>query len=376
MPGRRSGGLVRLTQAAFLFSVCLVGISAARCSAPIRPSVGSSVSIVAYNVKSLFDAVDAGSEFPEFSVAKGKWDESRYKIRLANVAAAILASAPPGGSPPGPDLLCLEEIENRAVLEALRTGPLAAARYRYAAIAPAEGGPFSVCALSRLPILAASSHCAATPAGRAGRDLLELDVDVAGRRLVVIACHWKSKSEGAEVTEEARRESAALVRGLIAERTAVDPAAEIVVCGDLNESPDEYARTGKRYETALMSVEEIGGSPGAEGTPSKMPARLLLAATAARAVPFGGEPVLYSPWTESGGYSYSFRGSRDRIDNFLLSPGLLDASGLSYRSFSAVTADFLVDGEGNPLAWPGAGSTGYSDHLPILLVLGIEEGGP
>jgi endonuclease/exonuclease/phosphatase family metal-dependent hydrolase len=368
---------MRLSRAAFLAVTCLVCLSASRCALSASPSGGPSATIVSYNVKSLFDAVDDGPEFPEFSVAKGKWDDARYKLRLANVAAAVFASVPRGGNPPGPDLLCLEEIENEKVLEALRTGALAAARYRYAAIAPAEGGPFSVCALSRLPILASSCHYAATPAGRAGRDLLELELQAGGRRLVVFACHWKSKSEGAEITEEARREAAALVRGRVAARISADPGAEIVVCGDLNESPDEYLRAGKRYATALMPVEELesaaGVSSGGVSSEVARPSRLLVASVAEKAVPYDGEPVLYSPWAESGGYSYSFRGSRDRIDNFLLSPGLLDASGLYYKSFTVSMAGFLVDGEGAPKAWPGSGASGYSDHLPILLVLGFDK---
>jgi endonuclease/exonuclease/phosphatase family metal-dependent hydrolase len=364
---------MRVSQAASLAAVCLICLSASRCASPASPSGGRAVSIVAYNVKSLFDAVDDGPEFPEFSVAKGKWDEAKYKIRLANVAAAVLASVPEGGSLPGPDILCLEEIENGKVLEALRTGPLAGARYRYAAIAPAEGGPFSVCALSRLPILASSCHYAATPAGRAGRDLLELEFDAGGRHLVVLACHWKSKSEGAEVTEEGRREAAALVRDLVAARIASDPGAEILACGDLNESPDEYYRAGKRYATALMPVEALEGAPGGASSTRAMSARLLVASNAARAVPYDGEVVMYSPWAESGGYSYVFRGSRDRIDNFLLSPGLLDAAGLYYESFGASDADFLVDSEGTPIAWPGSGASGYSDHLPICLILGIAK---
>jgi endonuclease/exonuclease/phosphatase family metal-dependent hydrolase len=360
---------MRPSQAFFLAAACLVSLSASRCALPASPSGGRQVSIVAYNVKSLFDAIDDGPEFPEFSVSKGKWDDARYRLRLANVAAAVLASAPRGSSPPGPDILCLEEIENVRVLEALRTGPLAAARYRYAAIAPAEGGPFSVCILSRLPILASSCHAAATTAGRAGRDLLELELDAGERRLVVIACHWKSKSEGAEPTEEARREAAALVRGRVAARIAADPGAEIVVCGDLNESPDEYLRVGRRYATALMPVEEAPGSspPSPEGAP------ILVASAPELAKSRDGEAVLFSPWTESGGYSYSFRGSRERLDNFLLSPGLLDGMGLSYRSFTVSKAEFLVDREGTPIAWPGSGATGYSDHLPILLVLGFER---
>jgi endonuclease/exonuclease/phosphatase family metal-dependent hydrolase len=314
---------------------------------------------MAYNVKSLFDAVDDGPEFPEFSVAKGRWDDARYRIRLANVAAAVLAAGPPGGAP---DVLCLEEVENEKVLEALRTGPLSAAHYRYAAIAPAEGGPFSDCVLSRVPILAVVCHAASTPAGRAGRDVLELDLDVGGRRLVLLSCHWKSKSGGAEETEEARREDAALVRGRVAARIAADPAVELVVCGDFNESPDEFLRVARRYATALMPVEEASEKDISLD-------RLLVASTPSRAAPFRGETVLYSPWAESGGYSYSFRGSRERLDGFLLSPGLLDSVGLSFASFAAATSPSLMDADGAPLAWPGSGATGYSDHLPILLVL-------
>jgi endonuclease/exonuclease/phosphatase family metal-dependent hydrolase len=357
---------MRLSSAFFLAATCFLCLSSSRCSSAAASSRGSSMSIVAYNVKSLFDATDDGTEFSEFSVAKGTWDDARYRVRLANVASAVLATVPAGGSPPGPDVLCLEEIENEKVLEALRSGPLAAARYRYAAIAPAEGGPFSDCVLSRLPILSTACHSASTPAGRAGRDILELELDVKGKRLVLFSCHWKSKSGGAEGTEEARRQDAALVRGRIQSRLSLDPGVELVVCGDFNESPDEYLRVDRQYRTALMPVDE------AEAAVTKPLDRILVASTASRTVPLRGEPVLYSPWAESGGYSYLYRGSREQLDGFLLSPGLLDAKGISYKEFAAASASFLMDPEGAPLAWPGSGATGYSDHLPIYLLLEVE----
>ncbi len=204
----------------------------------------------------------------------------------------------------------------------------------------------------------------ATLAGRAGRDILELDIDVGGRCLVLLACHWKSKSEGPQETEGARREEAALVRDRVGARIAADPGIELVVCGDFNESPDEYLRVHRRYATALMPVGEA--APGRTSAP---PARLLVASEPAAAAPLGAEPVLYSPWEKSGGYSYSFRGSRERLDGFLLSPGLLDASGLTFEDFAPARSSFLMDTAGAPIAWPGSGSTGYSDHLPILLTL-------
>jgi endonuclease/exonuclease/phosphatase family metal-dependent hydrolase len=351
---------MRPTSTALVALVCFLCLSASRCSSPTAVSGGRSVSILAYNVKSLFDATDDGTEFEEFSVAKGRWDEAKYRIRLANVASAVFAAA---GSPAGPDVLCLEEIENAKVLEALRAGPLASAHYRYAAIAPAEGGPFSNCALSRLPILSTASHAALTPSGFAGRHILELELDAGGERLCILSCHWKSKSGGAKETEEARREDAALVRSRVTALLAADPAAKIVVCGDLNESPDEFLRVGRAYPTALIPVEEAA-------TETSDSARLLVAGARSLAVPLDGEVVLFSPWAESGGYSYSFRGNRERIDGFLLSSGLLEEPGLSYSSFEAASASILTDAEGEPIAWPGSGATGYSDHLPILLVLG------
>jgi endonuclease/exonuclease/phosphatase family metal-dependent hydrolase len=360
---------VRLSSVILLSGVCLVAFSASRCVQPASTRSGHPLSIVAYNVKSLFDAVDDGTEFREFSVSKGTWDEARYKVRLANVAAAVLAAVPAGGSPPGPDILCLEEIENEKVLEALRTGSLSAARYRYAAIAPSEDGPFSVAALSRLPILASSCHSAMTAAGRTGRDLLELELDSGdGRRLVLILCHWKSKAGGgAEATEEARREAAALARSRVEARLAADPFAEVVVCGDFNESPDEYYRIGRRYGTALMPVEEakVGKVSGVSESDC-----LLVASSIASTAAEGGDAVLYSPWFETDGYSYSYHGVRERLDGFLLSPGLLDGRGLRYKSFAPASASFLMNRQGDPIAWPGSsGKPGYSDHLPILLVL-------
>ncbi len=360
---------MRPVHSAPIILVSLLCLSASHCSSSVSTSAGHRVSIVAYNVKSLFDATDDGAEFPEFSVARGKWDDARYRIRLANAGAAVLATMPPSRGIPGPDVLCLEEIENGKVLEALRAGPLSACRYRYAAIAPAEGGPFSVCALSRLPILGSACHAASTPSGRVGRDILELDFDAGGWRLVLLACHWKSKSEGAAETEEARREEAALVRGRVAARMAADPGVELVVCGDFNESPDEYLRAGRRYATALMPVEEAVAGGGSAIAGGSRTARLLVAATPGLTAPLDGEAVLYSPWERSGGYSYSYRGSRDRFDGFLLSPGLLDSSGLSFAGFAPASASFLMDAEGVPVAWPGSGAAGYSDHLPILLLL-------
>lgn len=317
------------------------------------------LSIVSYNAMTLFDARDDGGEYEEFSVARGRWDDARYKARLELTAEAVFASCP-GSSPPGPDILCLVEIEGPSVLEDLRTGPLSRGCYRYSASADRDGGPFANCVLSRLPIVKITGHSATIGGARAGRDILEVELDAGVSPLHLFVCHWKSKVGGAAETEEGRRVAATLVRNRISSILAVDPDAAVIVCGDFNENPDEFARIGKAYPTAFVRIEDADASPDA----------LVIASDFSLARAEGGL-VLYSPWDDGGGYSYSYKGTRERIDGFLLAPGLRDrgSDGLSFESFAVADAPFLLDRDGNPIPWNNSKRTGYSDHLPILLKL-------
>jgi endonuclease/exonuclease/phosphatase family metal-dependent hydrolase len=340
-------------------AACFVCLSAARCAGPTAGPSAGTLTLVAYNVHNLFDAHDDGFEYPEFSVARGRWDEGRYRARLASVAKAVGAALPDGT---WPDVLCLEEVENRSVLEDLASGPLKAAGYRSLAMAPAEGSPINSALLSRFALVSVKAHSlAATDGTKAGRALLEARLDANGCALTVFVVHWKSRVEGAQATEEQRREAAALLAGRVSRLLEAEPGAELVVCGDFNESPDEYLRVGRRYPTALM--------PEAESAEAVQAKRALVSFVAGKAEGSGAEPVFFSPWGESSGYSYSYKGDRERLDGFLLAPGLVDGTGLAYRGFSVVDAPFLLDAEGAPLGWSSSTSTGYSDHLPILLVL-------
>jgi len=315
--------------------------------------------VLSWNVLSLFDAVEDGTEYPDFSIARGTWGETRYRNRLALLGKAILASCKGGtGRPPGPDVVCLIEIEKETVLADLVEGPLATGRYRYRSFAKAPGSAIGLGIVSRLPIMATRAW-GLTIGSRSERPVLEARFDAGGRDLGVFLCHWKSKLEGAEVTEPARREAARLLSSLVAARQAEFPEGALLVCGDFNENPDEFARTGKRYPTAFMPAR----SPVAPG-PAVEPCILLgdRKATAA------GGSTLFSPWSESDAYSYVHRGIRERIDGFLLGAALLDGKGLEYRDFR-VWDEGLVDGEGRPLPWSGTTGTGCSDHLPIVLGL-------
>jgi endonuclease/exonuclease/phosphatase family metal-dependent hydrolase len=371
-----------------VFSSCAVS-----CSSPLggdAQSRGRSIAVMSYNVLSLFDPVDDGYEYSGFSVAKGSWDEARYRRRLDNLAKVVLEGPKAEHSGGVPDIVCLLEVEKPRVLEDLRAGPLKSAGYRCAAMAPAPGAAINSGLLSRFPVVSLHSHTVAgSSATHVERYVLEAILDVDGSRLALLVCHWKSKLEGAEKTEDERRQEAALVKGRVRALQASDPKAAILVCGDFNENPDEYLRVGKRYATALMPASEasapdagrilvdsavslVGGGDGGLGDAARGSAEQNGAGRANEAGT-EAEPVLYSPWAQAEGFSYVYKNARERIDGFLLSAGLVRGGPLSYRGFSVVDAPFLLDASGLPLKWSNYSGSGYSDHLPILLSIDIAE---
>lgn len=348
-----------------VFSIPLFLLACVRCeTAPARPG---SVVVMSYNLQTLFDPVDQGGEYEEFRVSTGAWSEALYKTRLAALASSVLAASLPGGTGKGPDVLVVQEAENARVLRDLAE---AAGGYPYIASSPDEDASLGCGVLSRYPITAVRAHRVRKPDGAPSsvpRYLLEVGLDIGGRSLVVIAVHLKSKLGGAEETEAERRAAAGFASILVGSRLAADPSLAVIVAGDFNENPDEFERVGRAYPTALMA-------------PDAGPGPWLLIAGDRGACNAGGDsalvapaPVLYCPWEEGGGYSYRFQGERERIDQMLLSPGLVSDGGcpFAFQSFGAEPPEFAIDAEGNPLGWNARSGSGYSDHLPVRIRLAL-----
>ncbi|OHD19165.1 MAG: hypothetical protein A2Y38_06275 [Spirochaetes bacterium GWB1_59_5] len=155
---------------------------------------------------------------------------------------------------------------------------------------------------------------------------------------------------------------------LVGSRLAADSSLAIVIAGDFNENPDEFERVGRAYPTALMAPD---AGPGAWLLISGNREALGSSADSALVAP---APILYCPWDEAGGYSYRYQGERERIDQILLSPGLVSngACPLSFQAFSAEPPEFVIDAEGTPTGWNTRSGSGYSDHLPIRVRLDIK----
>jgi endonuclease/exonuclease/phosphatase family metal-dependent hydrolase len=337
--------------AAFLLAACLVASA-------------SGLTVMSYNVENLFDDVHNGTEYREFDPLRGTWNAEFFKVRIDSIAE-VVRKAVPGG----PDILLLQEIENEHALQTLAEEGLGGMGYTWRVLVPKKNCATNVAILSRFPVSSVRAHGVGPWKQRTPvRDVIEAKIEYGGNTLYVFNNHWKAKTEGVKATESSRLQSASVLARRVREILAQDPSADILVAGDMNESVDEYVRTGRKYQTALI--------PTSETTPRKFAGQSIFLSGNTRGLGATGDRlVLYDPWFELAPArrgSYSYQGEWLTVDHILLSAGLFDTRGFSYRwgSFGPVRLPFLFSTEGVPKKWTGLGAgRGYSDHLPLLVTL-------
>jgi endonuclease/exonuclease/phosphatase family metal-dependent hydrolase len=340
------------------------------------------VSVLSYNVLSLFDATDCGKEYQDFSVSKGRWGESAYKRRLDLLAELILKL-----NRRGPDVACLIEIENEGVLRDLNAR-LQKAHYQYLCCAQSDSAT-TLGLLSRYPIVLARTHTLqGSCLGEGGaiiepgdlRPILEAKIRVGDSELVLFLNHWKSKLGDAVITENIRRKQAELLASLLRDQAEREPSVPALALGDFNENPDEYFLNNQGYPTAFGYLDTQGGSTVLE-PPEPEAAPILLGDSAdapAGAALKNDKTTLFlvSPWlsaSHAGEYSYFYDGHGERIDNILLEPSFFDGEGWEFKDFECWKPSCLLNAEGLPEAWKTSAGRGYSDHLPLVVTLSCPE---
>lgn len=338
------------------------------------------VTILAWNVENLFDAVDQGTEYPEFTV-EGGWTERDYQARKRRVAEAVHSLRPK------PDVMVFVEIENEHVLNALVDDYIVDIHAPYRAFTKGPGAAIGIGLASRYPVTEVLTHLARSGEFPPLRPVLEVHLDIDGEPIVVFANHWKSKRGGAPATEPLRRASAALLATRLQILRETHRSVPIVVTGDFNERPREFELTGRSYPTALMPAEEVAGFRErlhAEDDPPwwvtedwfRYPDYLLLApdeVEARRHEKWSDGPVLVNLWDSSDAPgSFFFIHSWERIDAMYISPVLFEPGGLEFRSFAVPCVPDGCDSQGRPLSWEDD-PRGVSDHMPLLLTLARSE---
>jgi endonuclease/exonuclease/phosphatase family metal-dependent hydrolase len=134
-----------------------------------------------------------------------------------------------------------------------------------------------VAVLSRFPITARRSHAQESfllegRRFRTSRGLLEVDLEVSpSYRFTLFSAHLKSKRTiGAADQAEMREQEARALRRLVEARLAADPKANVLVCGDFNDTKDSPAlkallgRSGNRSLFDTRPVERNGDQAASE----------------------------------------------------------------------------------------------------------------
>jgi predicted extracellular nuclease len=313
-----------------------------RSRAPSRSGSGGDTVVATWNLENLFDLVDD----PERQDGSSTPSPAELEVRLVKLARAIERELRL------PDLLVVQEVETRALLQELGDRVNAAAGTAYVATSfeSSDRRGIQVGLLwdaHRLELLeaaplagpeveAAFGALGASP----GREPLAARFRIGDRELTVVANHFRSKRGDHPLlgalrpfprpSEVPRKAQARAVRAFVERLLERDPAALVLVAGDLNDF--EFGEPGEGADHPLAILE------GPEG-PTRLTNLLRLE-------------------RESERFTFLFEGNAQALDHMLVSPALLERS---------VGADVLHFNAGQPAALAADPSLAArsSDHDPL-----------
>ena len=333
-----------------LIFVCQVNGFSQKESKKSSPQPFHGRAIVSYNVENLFDTIDDKGVIDEEFLPDGKlkWNSERYKVKLDHLVEAITMNLSEN-----PILIGLIEIENKGVLIDLKkTGRLAKTNYAIAhKDSPDARGidcgllydksAFKLIKMENLKVSIDSIADFKT------RDILYVKGQLEGGKIIhLFVNHWPSR-RGGEGSEIRRIQAAKVARAKVDAILKVDPKANIVLMGDFNDHPDN------------VSIQDVLKAKGVADT--------------------GADLLdLFEDDHKAGKGTHNYKGEWGILDHFIVSKALFNGSNgiqLSPNDGKIVYEEKLLftqkDGSKKPSTTYGGPNYygGYSDHLPIQLIL-------
>ncbi|MBI4041358.1 MAG: endonuclease/exonuclease/phosphatase family protein [Deltaproteobacteria bacterium] len=340
------------------------------------------ISMMAYNVENLFDAVDDGEDQLEVTFLplaekqrRGKklcaskagffrilcqkldWTDAKYQVKLKKISEVLLDYE--GGA----DIIVFEELENRRVLEDLWVKYLIQHGYRVPIhFESPDSRGIDVGMISRFPLTEDPiAHPVYLGMGNqtGTRDILEATFDIGtGQRLRVAANHWPSQAN----STKARMKAANVVK-TISKKAAKD-GVSFIAAGDFNtilaENPNPIQDNIADNDLDRMSrsIVDLHCFLEEKGTPI------------------------------SGTHFYKGHMSWDALDRILVSKDLFRSqkTQVDLETFEVFAPDYLLvretlrDPRTNqlreytiPYRYDFFNDQGYSDHLPLVLKLNLSS---
>jgi endonuclease/exonuclease/phosphatase family metal-dependent hydrolase len=322
-----------------------------------NPRGRNAARIMFYNVENLFDTEHDSLKFDQQFLPEGdhRWDKRKYWAKQKKIAQVITAV----GGWEMPTVVGLAEIENiHTLLNLVHHTQLKSTNYHIIHHESPDRRGIDVALLYReekFQLLFDSAISIRFPFDTASRtrDILYVKALLFDSDTVhFVVTHWPSKYGGAFVTIPKRVYVAQQIRKLTDAIMQENPNANIIIMGDLNDTPDE-----KSLMEGLQAV-----APDSNSTEPLFNLMLPLIA-AGQGTHFYKGPT---------GAEWSF------IDQFIVSRGLYNARhGVRIKNNKPMVfrAPFLLEKNNAGLEIPNRSYIGmkyhggYSDHLPVYLDL-------
>lgn len=272
------------------------------------------------------------------------------KLKLAKLTEALL----PLNHGIGPDILAIAEVESARAAELLQQAlneRLADPRLHYTTVLMKEvsqGRHIAPAIITRLPTIPNKTRTY----GKRLR-IIEGHIVVEGHELIVMASHWTSRLR--EGNEKGRQDYADKLYGAANAIYHSNPAADILISGDFNDTPADVSVTEHLHATSDIQAVKTGGPH----------LRLL---------------DLMADKDPSNGYGTHYYHRWLIFDQIVVSPGLLDQVGWTCAPGSGRVVNHLYrPGDSHRRPWRFGGERdhaerGYSDHFPVTVQLRLAGG--
>jgi len=209
-----------------------------------------------YNLENLFDTIDTPNVVDEEFTPTGpyQWGSQRYYKKLANIEEVFYKLSAATGSFPA--IIGMSELENRNVLEDIVSLPkLVKANYQIVHYDSPDVRGVDVALIYRPSIFKyeGSSSLRVKVEGMPDfktRDILMTWGKIDGEKFYFFVCHWPSRRGGEQTSAHLRCAAAKVARDAVDSVVKIDPKANFILMGDLNDDP------------VNMSVYETLGAKG------------------------------------------------------------------------------------------------------------------
>ncbi len=321
-----------------------------------KKTIPQNLSFAFYNLENLFDTINDPSINDESYLpdAENPWNSKRYLHKLDQLSKVMADIKAPGF----PSLFGLCEVENREVIEHLIAHPtLKNAHYKIIhQNSPDERG-IDVALLYQesafKPVYKRFVHVAVpeNPDNKTRDILYAKGLTAHNDTLHVFVNHWVSRWGGQEATAPSRNYIAGLIKSITDSIMQVNPNANILISGDLNDNP-----TDASLAEYLLAKEVVA-------TPEKS----TLYNLSLTLYKEGNGSLYYKSW--------------DMFDQIIVSSAMLTgAGGIKVMSDkqTVIKHDYLLFKPKNGEPRPNRTASGkqyyggYSDHLPVFIQMQTE----